>query len=98
MVEATEPDVVCPAVSADDPKALVDEFVRQARQPTSLRSLWSGDGGQQVLQRCHSLALRGDLGVTDLIRTKERTDDLVSDVRPQFLEQAARLGRLLLRR
>src|ERR1019366_892608 len=98
VIETTEPDVVCPTVTADDPKTLVDELVRQTRQTASLRRLLTGDCSQEVFQRHHSFALCGDLGVTNLIRTKECTDNFVSDVRPQLLKQPTCLGGLLLGR
>ena len=88
VVEPSEADVVCPAVPAHDPHALVDQVVGQGRELPGLGLL---EARELPAQLQDALALRRDTGVGGLVGALERGGELAADRGRQAREQQASL-------
>ncbi len=95
MIEPAEPDVVGPAVAADDPDALADERVGDGEQVPCLAVLARLESS---LQLGDALALVGEMRLLVLRRVEDRARELLADRPGQTLEHGAGERHLVVQR
>ena len=93
VVQAAKPDVVSPAVAANDPDAPAHQRIGHGEKRLRLRGL---ERGQPFLELHHSPALLKNCLLGFLMRIEDRGGKAVAELRAELPEQAARQLLLLI--
>src|SRR5581483_2535587 len=93
VVEAAVADVVCPAIAADDPDALLDERIGEIAEVAGFGSI---DAGEFLFEGLDALALLEDALFGFLIGVDEGLGELLSDEEAETPDELAGVFVLLI--